>query len=122
MAKLSLHRIPTESQEQQIVASYLDAKGLFWLHVPNEGIRSRRTGSRLKKEGMKAGAPDIIILESPPAQPFARGIMIEMKRVKGSTVTQNQMTFLNRAYTNGWLTCIAYGADEAIRYLHSLGL
>lgn len=35
-------------------------------HVPNEGKRSVRTGSRLKKAGLKSGVPDIVL-------PVARG-------------------------------------------------
>lgn len=59
--------VPSEHHEMVKLAEYLDAVvGKYgWLHVPNEGKRSPRAGARLKAEGMKPGAPDVLIFKRP---------------------------------------------------------
>lgn len=68
-----------ERAHQLVVAEYLDLVGVAWLHVPNEGARSERRGSILKRCGMRAGFPDVYILTPPPAMPGKRGAAIELK-------------------------------------------
>ena len=82
--------VPTESEEQQALfdwaelqkGKYPELKALY--HIPNEGKRSKATGARLKKEGMKDGVSDNCL-------PVKRGpygsLYIELKRIKGSKVS-----------------------------------
>lgn len=60
-------RIPTESVEQQCLfrwaafaqAAHPELRLLY--HIPNEGERSKATGARLKREGLKPGVPDLYL-------------------------------------------------------------
>ena len=67
-----------------------------------------------------AGVADLIISTPPPKYPEARGIAIEMKSPKGR-VTDDQTFWLNMVHNHGWMTCVAYSAEEAIEFLISLG-
>jgi len=118
----------TEDQEQQALAAWLDAKGLLWCHVPNGGSRNVREAAKLKRMGVKPGVPDVLIFERPHQSkgrlPFAKhGVAIELKRADGgpSDVRDSQRRWLDALYDRGWLCKVAFGADDAIVWLESLG-
>lgn len=113
--------IPTEHCEMVLLAKYLNHKGLFWLHVPNEGKRSPITAKQLSMIGLRKGAADVIIMQSPPKNKEARGVMIEMKRIVGGKLSQDQEKFLSEARDCGWLTCVSKGWQEAVSFLNDLG-
>ena len=112
---------PTEAQEQRRLAEWLYVRKLVWVHVPNEGKRSPRTGRMLKLTGMQAGFPDVVLFSAPPNKPSARGAAIELKRVKGSKTSVEQMEWLLALGECGWETYLARGADAAIAWLTELG-
>ena len=72
----------TEQQHQEWLTQWLDARKIIWWHTPNEGKRNVRQGARLKRGGMKAGVPDVIIITPAPNAPWARGVAIELKKPK----------------------------------------
>jgi hypothetical protein len=80
--------IPTEEQEQETLADLLDrvkyqGRPLRWCHVPNGGKRHIGTAVKMKKAGVKAGMPDILIFDAPPAVRWAfKGAVIELKKKK----------------------------------------
>lgn len=113
--------LPSESEEQKAIAKYLNFKNVFWFHPANEGKRSWAKGRSMKAEGLLPGVPDIIILQSIPKYPNSRGAMIEMKRRKGGRISPEQQAFLSIASDHGWLTHVAYGADDALQFLQSIG-
>ncbi len=55
------------------------APGLIWTHPPNGEVRSARTGAKLKKMGVRAGAPDFILI-----LPNGRAACLELKGPKGT--------------------------------------
>lgn len=112
---------PTEDVEHLAVAQYLNRLGLRWVHVPNEGKRSPKTGARLKAVGMRAGFPDICIFDAPPLNPCAKGVCIELKRQRGGKVTDDQRYWLAELGLRGWVTTVAEGANEAIEFLKAQG-
>lgn len=113
--------IPRESTDQVAIARYLDYKGILWLHPPNEGKRTPWQGAHLKRQGMKSGAPDILILEPPPGHPGARGVLIELKRESGGVVSEAQLKFFELAEPLGWMCKVCFGADEALGFLREIG-
>lgn len=113
--------VPREEEDQIIVADYLNYRGILWLHPPNGEKRTPWRGAKLKRMGVLAGAADIIILEPPPLHPDARGVLIELKRQKGGVVSEAQMRFFQLAEPIGWMCKVAFGADEALKYLHEIG-
>lgn len=109
----------TEAQEQRDLVRYLDLLGVLYTHPPNGGNRSAVAGARLKGEGTKAGVPDILIFDRPPAAPGARGVAIEMKRRRGGVVTKAQQRWLDELRERGWLARVCRGFDDARHYLET---
>ena len=103
------------------LAKWLDARGIVWNHIPNEGRRGKIQGGRLKAKGFKKGFPDNAIYTIPPACPEARGVAIELKRRKGSSVPREQRAWLQRLEQQGWLVRLCRGANEAVEWLKELG-
>ena len=78
-------------------------------HIPNGGKRDAAEAAHLKRQGVKAGVPDIHL-------PVARGgfnsLYIELK-VEGNTITDNQERWLRELSKAGNATIICYGAKSA---------
>ena len=109
-----------ESREQQRVAYWLRAAGIFFCAIPNGGKRNRAEAARMKTEGVTAGAPDIVIFDAPPNKRGFVGVALEMKAPKGR-ISDEQTTFLERLGAAGWWVIVGYGADDAFRKLSVLG-
>lgn len=73
-----------EAQLQKAVVTYLklrEALGqLKYFSVPNGGKRDVITAVKLKREGLRAGVPDIVVVTSVPS----RTIFLELKSKTGS--------------------------------------
>jgi hypothetical protein len=117
----SILGVPLESQEMRVLAQWLDMAGVLWCHVPNGGKRHIRVAAKLKKEGVKRGCPDILIFTPPPRFPIRNGTAIELKRSDGGVVSREQKEWLENLRSHGWVTTVAYGADDAIRNFEYLG-
>ena len=102
--------IPTEQVEHLHVAQYLRYKGVMFNHSPNEGKREVRTGAQLKAMGMRPGFPDFFIYE---ARNGYHGLAIELKRIKGGTVSATQKQCLQELRDRGYRAEVAKGFDEA---------
>ncbi|WP_299077650.1 VRR-NUC domain-containing protein [uncultured Paraglaciecola sp.] len=107
----------TEAQEQKAVAQYLDYTGLLWCHVPNGGKRNKIIAANLKREGAKAGVPDILIFE--PVHKFV-GTAIELKIQKGGRLSEPQKEWLQALQDRNWCTRVCNGADYAIQVIKEL--
>ena len=121
-----LEKDVSEQKHQEWLAQWLDAKGIVWWHTPNEGKRNVRQGTKLKRGGMKAGVPDVIIITPAPNAPWARGVAIELKKPKGKKSAKGRLTPAQRNWLcwlerDGWSTCVAYGWKEAVEWLERLG-
>lgn len=112
---------PLERHEMAVLAQYLDARRLVWLHPPNESKRSARYGAELKRLGMKAGAPDCLIFTPPPGRYGINGVAIELKRkgARPSGVTVEQRDWLESLGALGWKTHVAFGASDAIGFVEA---
>ena len=102
-----LQRIPTEHEEQRELVrwfrqTYADVR-IF--AIPNGGGRSKSAGARLKAEGVSAGVPDLFI-------PAWR-LWIEMKRIKGGTVSPQQKDWHTYLRGIGDTVLVCKGAAEA---------
>lgn len=107
--------IPSEYDEQVLVCRYLDFLGLDYCHIANEGLRSERTGARLKKIGLKRGFPDLAIFK---ACGKYHGLFIEMKSLRG-TATKEQREWIVKLNTDGYYAKICRGFDEARKVIDS---
>lgn len=83
---------------------------------PLGGYRPQRTGVKLKREGVKAGIPDVFL---PVPTTTYHGLFIEMKRPKGvngssaGVVTEAQDWWLRKLAEQGYRCEVCYGWTHA---------
>ena len=106
--------VPYEAQEARWFVEWLDARGLLFCHIPNEG--KRRNGAALRAVGLRAGAPDLLIFT---CRPGIRGIAIELKRRKYYRHAPEQVAFLDKLRALGWVAEFAHGAEEAVEIVEA---
>ena len=80
--------------------------------VPNGGKRSPMEATRLKEEGVLPGASDLVILE---ARGGYFGLLVEMKRPDGGSVSEEQQDFMYSARDKGYKAVVCHGTEEAWR-------
>jgi hypothetical protein len=78
--------------------------------VPNGGLRNKIVAKKLKAEGTKSGVPDIHI---PIPSLGYHGLYIEMKKIKGWSVTENQKFWINYLNDLGYKAFVCKGALSA---------
>jgi hypothetical protein len=107
---------PTEHQEQVALCRWLDLHGIPYLAIPNGGRRDLVEAARLKAEGVKRGAPDLLVF-------FANGqnVALEMKARSGGRISPEQKEwqgfFAGRIF---WTAMITYGCQDAIGKLEAM--
>ena len=109
----------TESQEQIALFQwaamqdnkYPELKLMY--HIPNGGQRNIVTATRLKREGVKSGVPDIFL---PVVKKCYSGLYIEMKAIKGKT-SKNQIEWIENLKFQGYAVVVCYGWEEAKRVI-----
>lgn len=109
----------TEHQEQAAVIEwanwnkrkYPELELLF--AIPNGGHRHISSAIKLKREGVKAGVPDLCLAVPRGASGC---LWIEMKTLKGKT-TLPQQRFLKLLNQHGHLAVVCFTADEAIAFI-----
>lgn len=88
-------------------------------HVPNGGKRDAKTATALKRQGVKAGVPD---LHLPVARGEYNSLYIEMKAGKNRT-TKAQDKWIEKLRQQGNKVIICYtwqqAAEELVNYLNS---
>jgi hypothetical protein len=106
--------IPLEAQEQEEFAAWCDAKGLLWVHIPNERKATLRVMVELERQGLKKGFPDNFI-----AEPRGKwhGLFIELKRAKKSLSQKSpeQREWIRKLNAKGYKAAFCYGAEAAKR-------
>ncbi len=99
-----------ESDFQITAARYLDQCNIIWFHPPNGGSRNAREAANLKKQGVKPGVPDVVIME--PRKGF-HGFFIELKSAKGK-MSPYQVVMLANLKDRGYKVLTTNSLDEFI--------
>ena len=79
--------------------------GIRIFAIPNGGARSPATAGRLKAEGVVPGIPDLFVP--------AKGLWIEMKRVKGGALSPEQKAMIQYLEEVGYRAIVCKGAEDA---------
>ena len=74
-------------------------------HIPNGGLRDKRTAARLIGQGVHSGVPDVFV---PAARGGYHGIYVELKTGANSP-TPNQNEFMSGAMAEGYYCAVCYG-------------
>lgn len=108
-------RLDDESGHQEALFSWAAYRtGLmpelqYMYHVPNGGKRDKATAAVLKRQGVKAGVPDIML---PAARAGYHGLYIELKAGENTT-TKKQKEWLEYLRQQGYYTAVCYGWQPA---------
>lgn len=109
-------QIASEHQEQvalfewaALMEPQIPELGLMFA-VPNGGKRPAATAARLKDEGVKPGVPDTFLLV--PRRGF-HGLVIEMKRTKGGSVSPEQRRWIDALRAQGYYVQVCKGFEVA---------
>ena len=82
-------------------------------HVPNGGKRDKATATALKRQGVKAGVPDLVL---PVARYGYHGLYIELK-APGGSVQKSQKEFIKRLKQQGYCAVICYGWQDTVQLI-----
>lgn len=110
--------IPLESVEQRNVITWCDLQnGPYVLarrvySIPNGSHKTAATAMKFKREGLRAGYPDLGL--DVPRGGF-HGLRIEMKRVRGGRLSAEQEDWIVFLLDQGYKAVVCKGADEAIQ-------
>ena len=87
-------------------------------HIPNGGKRDKKEAANLKRQGVRAGVPDISL---PVARGEYHGLYIELKVGKNKQ-TENQKRWQQLLTDQGYRSIVCYGwreaADAILEYLN----
>ncbi len=109
-------KLPTEAQDQVKVVVYAKKRGLRMFSIPNGGRRSYLEAVRLKQQGVVAGIPDMFF---PMARKGYHGLFLELKRISGGVVSEEQAWWCAELANQGYKVEIARGFDEAVRAIEN---
>ena len=115
-------KAPLEDQEQLALVNWLRIKGIRHHHSPNGGHRHKAVAAKLKRQGVSAGFPDLIIFPN-NGQSI---LLIELKRQKGGTVSESQqewIDYINELFDSGYpiQAEVCRGFNEAREFIESRG-
>lgn len=88
--------------------------GEFFYHVANGGGRSKAEAGILKGQGVRPGWPDYCL--DLPAGPH-HGLRLELKAEDAAKPPDHQLKILARLESVGFKCCVAWGFEEARRYV-----
>lgn len=109
-----------EDRAQAAVAQWMQLQhpDVPWLHIPNEGKRSKYERYLISLFGCLKGASDILIFRR---MAHYNGLAIELKAKyttgKKNYPTKSQKDFLNTLHREGWCTAVTWGFDETIEVI-----
>lgn len=109
-----MNNTPTEAQEGRTLVAYLRTKGYKFTHIANEtgsGHSAKFQGIRNKQQGTSKGFPDYQVVVK------KRLIAIELKRIKGSKTSPEQIEWIKTLNNCNIPARICYGAEEAINFI-----
>ena len=122
---------PTEDVEQMCLFRWADAQSGKYLelslmyHIPNGGKRGKAEAGRFRAMGVKSGAPDVFLpvgvqkIDSVDRGQYTiirtkyNGPYIELKRLRGGTVSAAQKQWIARLRDAGYAVEVCKGWEAA---------
>jgi hypothetical protein len=117
---MKAEKVPLEHAEQCAVVAWFNAnypEHYGRLAASSGGARMRpATAKKEKAAGMAKGYPDLNLLIPRHGN---SGLFIEMKRVKGGTLSREQADWLAWLNAQGFMAVVCKGSDAAIETIRS---
>jgi hypothetical protein len=88
---------------------------VIWYHCPNGGLRSKRTASKLKLQGVRAGVPDLCFVLAD-----GRAAYLELKAPKGR-LSPSQIAFQEQCAAMEVEHAVSANLDNALAILTAWG-
>lgn len=106
--------VPLESEEAKALMRWVKLKRIpcepYFIHIPNGEYRPLKTAASLKAQGVKKGVPDFMYFY--PSGEY-KGMAIELKRVHGGTLNNDQKRWIKHLREIGWYALRCDGWQEA---------
>ncbi len=104
---------PSEQLECEAFANYLRMKQIPFTHISNETYTTSWNQKRKNKlAGVSSGVPDYLCIVN------NKLIFIEMKKVKGGVVSENQKYWIDQLnHVTNVYAHVCYGVEEAIQLI-----
>lgn len=103
---------PLEDFEQQKFVKWLDTQGYKYTAIPNSTYtKSWKQKNKNMRMGLRAGFPDLVVIAE------NKFMCIEMKRLKGSTISPMQKSWIEALQLADIPVKVCRGADEAIAFV-----
>ena len=119
MVKYTANGVPSEDDEEQVLANFCDAAGWMHTHFSNETYTtSWKQKQKMKKLGVHSGLPDHLVLV--PTTAGLVPVYIEMKRRKGGVVSDTQFKWIKALKEAGQHVAVCEGNEEAIEFLNAV--
>lgn len=118
---MACNRVMREAHEQEALFRWVSfAKStlpevVLLFHIPNGGSRNKIEAANLKRQGVRAGVPDLFL---PVARGGFNGLFIEMKAGK-NVPTDKQKEWINAVHRQGYAAEVCYGWEQAARILEN---
>jgi hypothetical protein len=110
----------TENQVQVTVIEWLQkVKPHLYnmtFHVPNQRKASPGYMQTLKRMGVRAGVPDLMIAF--PMHGY-HGLFVELKKASGSYATEKQKDWVAKLNQAGYIAVVCRGTDEAMQAIQA---
>ncbi len=114
---------PSEQQEQEAVIQWAHVMSSRWpelrllASIPNGELRDKATAVRLKKAGVLAGMPDLLLA----ARRGGYGaLFLELKRRDRSNHASPAQKVIHELLEEaGYRVCVVYGSEEAIEAIEN---
>lgn len=100
----------SEAREQEAFIEWCEWNKVLIFAIPNGGSRHPAEAMNLKRQGVKAGVPDLFI---PIASGEYHGLFIEMKYGKNKP-TESQRLWIEVLKRQGYETAVCWSCGEAI--------
>lgn len=99
----------SEAQVQEAIIDYCDFRHWPIFAIPNGGFRNKKEAKNLKRQGVRAGVPDLML---PVSKRGCNGLFIELK-VGRNKPTEKQLEWLDTLNANGYKAVVCVGFDKA---------
>lgn len=109
----------TEAQHQEALIDWSALYSKRWpelellYHIPNGGKRNASEAAHLKRQGVKAGVPDLCL---PVARGDHHGLYIELKARKNKP-TEHQLSWIQKLSDQGYVVAVCWGWEQAAKVI-----